>query len=152
MILPICGPRQPGRFPVFNLQVAEGRYYGLPIYDAPGFKFGRYHHLGESGAVEVIRRDADAADERLLRDFAEKYFPKGSGPTMGLRSCLFTNTPDEHFILDFHPDHPQVVLASPCSGHGYKFCSVVGEILADLAGDDRATRHDIDFLRLSRLN
>jgi len=142
----------PGRFPVFNLQVAEGRYYGLPIYDAPGFKFGRYHHLGESGAVEVIRRDADAADERLLRDFAEKYFPKGSGPTMGLRSCLFTNTPDEHFILDFHPDHPQVVLASPCSGHGYKFCSVVGEILADLAGDDRATRHDIDFLRLSRLN
>ncbi|HTV79112.1 MAG TPA: N-methyl-L-tryptophan oxidase [Steroidobacteraceae bacterium] len=140
----------PARFPVFNLQVDEGRYYGLPIYDVPGFKFGRYHHLGERGAVETIRRDPDLADERLLRAFAEKYFPKGSGPTMGLRSCFFTNTPDEHFIVDFHPQHPQVILASPCSGHGYKFCSVIGEILADLAGPDGKTRHDIGFLRLTR--
>jgi sarcosine oxidase len=70
---------------------------------------------------------------------------------MALRSCFFTNTPDEHFIIDFHPDHPQVILASPCSGHGYKFCSVIGEILADLAGD-RRTRHDIGFLSLDRFS
>jgi sarcosine oxidase len=86
-----------------------------------------------------------------LRAFAERYFPDGSGPTMALRACMFTNTPDEHFILDHHPDHPQVVLASPCSGHGYKFCSVVGEVLADLATGDGTTRHDIGFLRLARL-
>ena len=140
-----------GRFPVFNIQVDEGHYYGLPVYGVPGFKFGRYHHLGESGPIEAIRRDADLKDESLLRAFAEKYFPLGNGPTMGLRSCFFTNTPDEHFILDFHPHHPQVILASPCSGHGYKFCSVIGEILADLSGADRRTRHDIEFLRLARL-
>jgi len=140
-----------GRFPVFNIQVDEGRYYGFPVYGVPGFKFGRYHHLGESGPVETIRRDADQKDETVLRAFAQKYFPLGNGPTMALRSCFFTNTPDEHFIIDFHPQHPQVILASPCSGHGYKFCSVIGEILADLAGQDRRTRHEIGFLRLDRL-
>ena len=138
----------PGCFPVFNLQVEEGRYYGFPIYEVPGFKFGRYHHLGEATDAEAMRRDVDATDEALLRRFGERYFPLGCGPTMALRACMFTNTPDEHFIVDHHPDHPQVVLASPCSGHGYKFCSVMGEILADLATGPGTTRHDIDFLRL----
>ena len=140
----------PGRFPVFNLQVEEGRYYGLPVYEVPGFKFGRYHHQGETGAPDALLREPDAADEALLRAFGERYFPDGSGPTMALRACMFTNTPDEHFILDRHPEHRQVVLASPCSGHGYKFCSVVGEVLADLATGDGTTRHDIGFLRLDR--
>jgi len=148
-------PRRPelfgtDRFPVFNLQVEEGRYYGLPIYEVPGFKFGRYHHRGETSSAEDGRREPDAEDERLLRAFSERYFPEGSGPTMALRTCLFTNTPDEHFILDRHPEHPQVVLASPCSGHGYKFCSVIGEVLADLATGDGTTRHDIGFLSARR--
>jgi len=140
----------PDRFPVFNLEVAEGRYYGFPVWDIPGFKFGRYHHRGEIGPAESQRREVDAEDEALLRAFAARYFPAGNGPTMGLRACLFTNTPDEHFILDRHPAHPQVVLASPCSGHGYKFCSVVGEILADLASGDGTTPHEIGFLQLGR--
>ncbi len=140
----------PDRFPVFNLQVEEGRYYGLPVYDVPGFKFGRYHHLGETSSADTVRREPDAADERLLRAFASRYFPDGAGDTMALRSCMFTNTPDEHFILDHHPDHAQVVLVSPCSGHGYKFCSVIGEIVADLATGDGATAHEIGFLRLGR--
>jgi sarcosine oxidase len=142
----------PDVFPVFNIQVEEGRYYGLPIFDVPGFKFGRYHHLGESGSAESIRRDPDQRDESLLRAFAQRYFPKGCGPTMALRSCLFTNTPDEHFIIDLHPGHPQVVLASPCSGHGYKFCSVMGEILADLVIHRCHTKHDISFLKLTRFS
>jgi sarcosine oxidase len=141
----------PDRFPVFNLEVEEGRYYGLPVYEVPGFKFGRYHHRGEHCAAEAMRREVDAEDERLLRQFGERYFPEGSGATMALRACMFTNTPDEHFIVDHHPEHPQVVLASPCSGHGYKFCSVMGEILADLASGDGTTRHEIGFLRLSRI-
>ncbi len=139
------------RFPVFNLNVAEGRYYGFPVYEVPGFKFGRYHHLGEHTAPDAMRREVDAEDERLLRAFSSRYFPDGNGATMALRSCMFTNTPDEHFIIDHHPEFPQVVLASPCSGHGYKFCSVVGEILADLATGDGHTRHDIAFLRLQRM-
>ncbi len=140
----------PERFPVFNLQVEEGRYYGFPVYEVPGFKFGRYHHRGEATAADAMRREVDAEDEALLRQFGDRYFPLGSGPTMALRTCMFTNTPDEHFIIDHHPGLKQVVLASPCSGHGYKFCSVVGEILADLATGDGGTRHDIGFLRLNR--
>ncbi len=140
----------PDRLPVFNLQVEEGRYYGLPVYDVPGFKFGRYHHRGETGDPAGLLREPDAEDEAMLRQFGQRYFPAGSGATMALRSCMFTNTPDEHFILDHHPRHAQVVLASPCSGHGYKFCSVIGEILADLATGDGATRQDIEFLRLGR--
>jgi sarcosine oxidase len=139
----------PDRFPVFNLEVEEGRYYGLPVYQVPGFKFGRYHHRGETAPADAIRRDIDAEDERLLRQFGERYFPDGCGASMALRACVFTNTPDEHFIIDRHPEHPQVILASPCSGHGYKFCSVVGEILADLAAEG-ATRHDISLFRLDR--
>jgi sarcosine oxidase len=141
----------PERFPVFNLEVEEGRYYGFPVVEVPGFKFGRYHHRAEHMPAEAMRREVDAADESLLREFADRYFPQGTGPTMALRACIFTNTPDEHFILDHHPAHPQVVLASPCSGHGYKFCSVVGEVLADLATGDGTTKHGIDFLRLARL-
>ncbi len=93
----------PDRFPVFNLQVEEGRYYGFPVYEVPGFKFGRYHHRGETMPAEAMRREVDAEDEALLRGFGERYFPDGTGATMALRACMFTNTPDEHFILDRHP-------------------------------------------------
>jgi sarcosine oxidase len=142
---------EPRRFPVFNIAVEEGRYYGLPVFEVPGFKFGRYHHRGETfAAAGDVRREPDSIDENLLRQFAGRYFPDGCGPTMALRTCMFTNTPDEHFILDRHPEYPQVILASPCSGHGYKFCSVIGEIIADLAIDKGATRHEIEFLRLDR--
>ena len=60
---------------------------------------------------------------------------------MDLQTCMFTNTPDNHFIIDVHPEYDQVSFASPCSGHGYKFASVIGEIMADLA-DTGITRHD----------
>jgi sarcosine oxidase len=69
---------------------------------------------------------------------------------MALRACLYTNVSDEHFVIDTLPDSPQVVVASPCSGHGYKFCSVIGEVLADLATEG-CTRFDLSPFRLSRL-
>ncbi|HWE60196.1 MAG TPA: N-methyl-L-tryptophan oxidase [Chloroflexota bacterium] len=139
----------PERFPVFNLQVEEGRYYGLPVYSVPGFKLGRYHHLEEVGSADALDRDSHHRDEDLLRRFAERYFPAGAGPTMALRACLFENSPDEHFIMDVLPDYPQVAIAAGFSGHGYKFCSVVGEIMADLV-ERGQTSHDIGLFRLAR--
>ena len=136
-------------FPVFNFQVDAGHYYGFPISVVPGFKFGRYHHLDEAVDPETIDREPNARDEALLRQFAERYFPAGAGPTMALRACMFTNAPDEHFILDLHPEDARVVVASPCSGHGFKFSSVVGEITADLA-EAGETRHDIGLFQISR--
>jgi sarcosine oxidase len=66
-----------------------------------------------------------------------------------LKACLFTNSPDGHFILDRHPDHPEVSIAAGFSGHGYKFCSVVGEVMADLVQREE-TEHDIELFRLKR--
>jgi sarcosine oxidase len=139
----------PERFPVFILDVAEGSFYGFPIHDVPGFKFGWYHHFGEAIDPDDPDRSAGERDEAALRGFAERYFPEGAGPTVMLKACIFTNSPDEHFIIDRLPDAPQVSLASACSGHGYKFASVVGEIMADLAMHD-GTGHDIGLFRLDR--
>jgi sarcosine oxidase len=140
---------RPDAFPVFNLEVEEGRYYGFPSFLVPGFKFGKYHHRGEVVDPDAANPEPEPEDEDLLRAFALRYFPDGAGPTMMLKACLFTNSPDRHFILDRHADHPEVVIAAGFSGHGYKFCSVIGEIMADLAQDGQA-RHDIEFFRLKR--
>ncbi|MFL5471857.1 MAG: N-methyl-L-tryptophan oxidase [Gemmatimonadales bacterium] len=139
----------PEVFPVFYIELEEGRYYGFPSFLVPGFKFGRYHHRREQVDPDHMNREPDQEDERLLRAFAERYFPDAAGPTLMLKTCLFTNSPDEHFILDRHPNHSEVTLAAGFSGHGYKFCSVVGEIMADLA-EKGETRHDIGFLGLKR--
>ena len=141
----------PDTFPVFNLTVPEGRYYGFPVFGNPGFKVGRYHHLDEAIDPSEPLRAPDQADEDILRAYVSRYAPAASGPTLALRTCIFTNSPDEHFIIDTLPGDERIIVASPCSGHGYKFCSVIGEILADLAIDD-STRHDISLFRLDRFS
>lgn len=139
------------RFPVFVLDVPEGHYYGFPIFDVPGFKFGRFNHLGEVVDPDTMDRTPTDRDEELLRSFAETYFPTGAGPTMQLAPCLFTNTPDGHFILDRHPAYPQVTIGAGFSGHGFKFASAIGEVLADLS-ETGATDHDIDLFSLDRFD
>lgn len=139
----------PPRMPVFNLAVDEGHFYGFPEFGRPGFKLGKYHHLREAVHPDGMDREVHERDIVMLRDFARRYFPDGAGPALSATVCLFTNTPDEHFIVDRLPDLPQVVIASACSGHGFKFASVVGEIVADLV-ERGETRHDIALLRLAR--
>jgi sarcosine oxidase len=140
---------QPEAFPVFNLETPEGHFYGFPIFGHPGFKIGKYHHRREAVDPDRMDRECHAEDEAVMRDGIRTYFPDADGPTMAMKTCLFTNSPDEHFIIDRHPTFPQVTLAAGFSGHGFKFCSVVGEILADLALEG-ATRHDISLFSLTR--
>lgn len=141
----------PENFPVWNLKVPEGRFYGLPIYDVPGFKIGKYHHRDEQVDPDDYNTEPNLEDERLLRDVVENYFSRADGPTMRLATCMFTNSPDEHFILDTLPNHPQVAVGAGFSGHGFKFASVIGEILADLAADGE-TDHPIEMFRLERFD
>ncbi|WP_135821635.1 N-methyl-L-tryptophan oxidase [Halostella litorea] len=143
------GRFDPSRFPVFVHATDDGHYYGFPRYDVPGFKFGKFNHREEVVDPDRMAREPTPADEELLRAYAERYFPDGAGPTMRMATCLFTNTPDGDFVLDRHPDHPQVTVGAGFSGHGFKFASVVGEILADLAVDG-TTDHDIEPFRLAR--
>lgn len=136
-------------FPVFNVLVDEGRFYGFPVHGVPGLKLGKYHHLRQDVDPDDFEREPRLEDEWLLREFVSRYTPEANGPTMRLATCMFTNTPDRHFLIDVHPEFPQVSFASPCSGHGFKFASVVGEIMADLV-DGGATRHDIQLFGLHR--
>jgi sarcosine oxidase len=138
-----------GAFPV-SIVERDGNCYQFPVFGTPGFKIGLYHHLNERGPAETLSREPTAADEAALRAMVREIFPGADGPTLALRMCMFTNTPDEHFVVDTLPGHPQVVVASPCSGHGFKFASVMGEVLADLAVSG-TSRFDLDFFRLGRL-
>ncbi len=140
-----------GALPVFVLQDDQQVvWYGFPEHGIPGVKLGRYHHRGQVIDPDSDAwRAADAEDERVLRAGLASFMPEANGPLLSMRTCIFTNTPDEHFIIDRYPGHPQVILASPCSGHGYKFASVMGEILADMAMD-RELPFDLSMFRLAR--
>lgn len=139
----------PEAFPVFVLDADEGRYYGFPEYGVPGFKIGRYHHHAERVHPDTMSRVCTPEDEAALRSAVARYFPAANGALQRTAACLFTNTPDEHFIIDRAPGAPEVLLVSPCSGHGFKFCSVIGEACADLVVHGR-TDHDIALFRLDR--
>ena len=139
----------PENFPVFVHATEDGHYYGFPKYDVPGFKFGKFNHLEETVDPDELDREPRAEDEQLLRAYAERYFPDGAGPTMRLATCMFTNTPDGHFILDALPDRPQITVGAGFSGHGFKFASAVGEVLADLTVDGETDR-DIGLFGLDR--
>jgi sarcosine oxidase len=148
-------PKEPalfrmGAFPVGIVELEGAHTYQFPIFGVPGFKLGVYHHLGETGPADALSREPNEADEALLRKALRALFPAADGPTLALKVCLFTNTSDEHFVVDALPGAPQVLVASPCSGHGFKFASVIGEALADLATKG-TTAHDLGLFRLARL-
>lgn len=138
-----------GAFPIFNLESPQGQFYGFPMYDFPGFKVGRYHHRNEIVEPDTMDRKCYPEDEAVLREGIVRYFPQANGPTLALKSCLFTNTPDENFILDVHPECDRVFIAAGFSGHGFKFCSLVGEIMADLATTGK-TSHNLAIFRINR--
>jgi sarcosine oxidase len=144
---------QGAAFPVFVMEVPEGMYYGFPLFAGgpPGLKLGRMHHRLEPADPDLLdRQAAGPEDEEVLRSFAARYLPEGSGPAQAMKVCMFTNTPDEHFLIDLVPGEPRVAIGAGFSGHGFKFCSVVGEVLADLATEG-TTRHDIGLFRAARL-
>ena len=148
---PVADPGSftPGRFPVFIWDTPGGHFYGIPHVERPGVKVAR-HHTGVYGDPDTIDRTARDGDAAPVRAFVRHYIPALDGPLEASAVCLYTLTPDGHFVVDVHPETPNVVFATACSGHGFKFASVVGELLADLATTGR-TDPAADFLRLGRL-
>ncbi len=142
---------QLGTFPVSNLKSEDGHFYQFPVWGVPGFKIGRYHHLKEHGAADTLDREPNAADEQALRSGLQRFFPDADGDLLAMRMCIFTNTPDEHFVLDTLPGFEEVVVASPCSGHGFKFSSAIREILADLAMGERP-KFDLSPFKIGRFS
>ncbi len=141
----------PARFPVFVHDAPDAVYYGFPEHGVAGFKIGKYHHRGQAADPDALDRECHPEDEAALRGEVARHFPLANGALVRSAACMFTNTPDEHFIIDRHPGAPAVLIVSPCSGHGFKFCPVIGEIVADLVTRD-ATAHDISAFRLARFS
>jgi sarcosine oxidase len=127
----------PDRFPIYIWDLGGGvQFYGFPADDEQ--------------RVKVAFFRSAKIDERSMRAALEPCLPAlAHGRLVDSVSCKYTLTPDRHFVIGAHPHDPKVVVASPCSGHGYKFASVIGEILADLATSG-ATRHPIDLFAPSR--
>jgi len=113
-----------------------------------GVKIG-IHHEGERTDPDRVRREVGANDIEAMRAILRRIMPAIDTAPHASAVCLYTNTPDANFLIDFHPSHPQVLLASICSGHGFKFSSAVGEILADLLLDSRS-RFDLSLFQLAR--
>lgn len=147
-------PRNPSLFtqaifPVSNLETDIGHFYQFPMWGIPGFKIGLYNHFREQGHADALSREPNGADEAALRGAIKRFFPEADGPTLRLATSLFTNAPDKHFIIDTLPGYPEIIVASPCSGHGFKFASVIGEVLADIA-TDAPLRDDLTLFRYDR--
>jgi sarcosine oxidase len=139
----------PGKFPVFILDCPEmGNFYGFPNLADEGFKVGKFRHRRQAVDADSIDRHIAAEDIAVLTAFG-RYLSSPMGAPVGFKTCMFVNSPDEHFILDVLPEHRQVVVAAGFSGHGYKFCAGIGEILADLSMRGE-TPHDTHLFRLSR--
>jgi len=136
-------------FPCYMIHTPLGFYYGFPVVDGNGHKVAR-HDTGLTVHDPLnVDRDISAADEEEGRAFLRAYMPGVNGPLSAGRVCMYTLTPDEHFIIDRHPEYPQVSIAAGFSGHGFKFASVVGEILADLS-DKGASELPIEMFRIGR--
>jgi sarcosine oxidase len=141
--------------PAFLFDTPDGIFYGLPQVDGRGPEGDGLKVAEHTGGELVsdplaVDRVFDAADNARVEAFLESYLPNVRRELLRHSVCMYTITPDEHFIVDRHPVDPRIVFAAGLSGHGFKFTCVLGEILAELAVDGR-TNLPIGFLSLARL-
>ena len=137
--------------PIWCYDNAAGQMtYGFPRLKR-GVKMAVMHEGERSPDGNAVRETADDADLALTRERCGELLPAiRTAPMRELAACRFTNTPDLDFVIDHHPGHPQVLVSSPCSGHGYKFASAVGEVSAELLLDG-GTAFDISPFGIARL-
>ncbi len=147
------------KFPVWVCTYQSKLYYGFPLFGStPGIKIGLYHHLDEKLSIHDLNdhekrvKRLAPIDGQVTGEFVKALFPQAlSQEVVKMSTCIFTNTPDEHFIIDDQPDvnYPQIALISACSGHGYKFTNVLGEVMAQLALQGKTT-HSVEWLKANR--
>lgn len=135
----------PSACPIHLWEAPKGHFfYGFPDF-GDGVKLA-LHHEGERTDPDRVRREVARDEVAHLRERLHRFVPAAEGELLRTAVCLYTNTPDENFWIDRHPAHPQVWIASPCSGHGFKFASAIGEILADEL-TERRVRFDLTPFR-----
>jgi len=132
--------------PVYIVEDTDRLYYGFPYDPGNGLKMAGLH-FGDRVDPDTVDREASAADEERVRAWLRRRMPLANGERRRAQVCMYTNSPDGHFIID---REGPVTYASACSGHGFKFAGAVGEILAELTISGR-TSIDIGFLSAARL-
>jgi sarcosine oxidase len=137
---------QPERFPIW-IWIDDPSFYGFPAFGEAGPKVGQ-DGGGREVTAETRTFGPDQSALQRVRDFLSKYIPTALGPIIYTKSCLYTLTPDRDFVLDFVPDHPNVTVAIG-GGHGFKFASLIGRTLSELAIDGRTDR-SIEPFRIDR--
>jgi sarcosine oxidase len=136
-------------FPVYLFELPSGVFYGFPRIDGRSVKVAEHSGGRPVDDPATVDRTIDLGEQRRLEAFQAAHLPEVSSRVADHAVCLYTMSPDEHFIVDRHPQHANVVFAAGLSGHGFKFTPVLGRVLVDLALDG-GTSLPIDFLSLRR--
>ncbi|MEM1280387.1 MAG: N-methyl-L-tryptophan oxidase [Cyanobacteria bacterium P01_H01_bin.152] len=144
---------EPGKFPVFFAHM-NGDYgempYGIPHEDPRiGVKITTFYGWDTVDKPSEVDYTPSQAWTERIRDWASQYLPDVAGPLLATRRCLYTLTPDKDFVVDQHPHYPHVVIGAGFSGHGFKFTTLMGKMLADLAVEGH-TPHDTSLFKLAR--
>lgn len=143
----------PGKFPIFiwELHGDSKGIYGFPSIDGPngGVKIASHQYMTTTRPDSVKREVTEDEIKEMYENYVKPYFPDLTEKCVKAVSCLYTNTPDKGFIIDKHPKYKNVILASPCSGHGFKHSSAIGEVLAELVTEGK-TSIDISSFSISR--
>ncbi|MFN8472947.1 MAG: N-methyl-L-tryptophan oxidase [Anaerolineae bacterium] len=147
-------PYRPSCFPIYIWDIGDNiQFYGFPAYGGPeeGAKVAFFRAPGPHNVCtpETIDRTVHPEEVEVMRAAIAERMPTLNGDFLYAKTCMYTNTPDEHFLIALHPTYPQVAVAAGFSGHGFKFASVVGEIMADLAIEGK-TRYPIALFKPER--
>jgi len=137
-------PAAPMRTPIIMCEYAPGRFwYSIPDR-GEGIKVA-IHHEGSTVDPETVDRTVKAEEVAYVRALLRTYMPAADGPLIESSVCLYTNTPDERFLVGRHPAHPNVEIVSACSGHGFKFASAIGEIVAERVTSSSARQPPLEI-------
>ena len=126
----------PADCPIALWEMPGGDVFATFPNDGNGIKCGM-HHAGAPTSPDDVDRKVSRAEDDAARAMLEQVMPGAGGDVLESRVCLYTNTPDHHFIIDW-AEHGRVLIVSPCSGHGFKFASAIGEIVAQLAMGEKS--------------
>lgn len=146
-----AAPYSAAQMPVFITHLRGDKadwVYGIPSINNSGLKVAL--HTGQRVQhVSDINYTPDEIVIERVRRYICRYLPGADAPLKSTRICLYTLTPDGNFVIDTHPQHSHIVIASPCSGHGFKFSTLIGKMLTELALDG-TTPHDTSLFKMSR--
>ena len=143
------------RTPVFLWEDAASQesytrmFYGIGD-TGEGFKVAQSHAGEIVERPESVRRDITDADVYPVKRFIEDKIQFALGPHISATTCIYTNTPDGGFLIDHHPKFKNIIIVSPCSGHGFKFSSAIGELVSEIVTDGEVKKYDISHFGLNR--